>query len=146
MIDKTMYNFTPFPSLIGGMIIGFSVVLYFYTTGRLAGISGILANSVTNKLNRFSNFLFLLGLIIGPSIYFLFNESSGTFEITNSLILIILGGFLVGLGTRMGSGCTSGHGICGISRFSIRSIFATIIFILFGIITVFILQQFGIHL
>jgi uncharacterized membrane protein YedE/YeeE len=141
-----MYNFTPFTSLIGGIIIGFSVVLYFYTTGRLAGISGILANSVTNKLNRFSNFLFLLGLVIGPSIYFLFNESSGTFEITNSLILIILGGFLVGLGTRMGSGCTSGHGICGISRFSIRSIFATIIFILFGIITVFILQQFGIHL
>ena len=146
MIDKTMYNFTPLPSLIGGIIIGFSVILYFYTTGRLAGISGILANSVTNKLNRFSNFLFLLGLIIGPLIYFLFNKTSGTFEITNSLILIVLGGFLVGLGTRMGGGCTSGHGICGISRFSIRSIFATIIFISFGIITVFILQQFGIHL
>ena len=146
MIDKAMHNFTPFPSLIGGIIIGFSVILYFYTTGRLAGISGILANSVTNKLNRFSNFLFLLGLIIGPLIYFLFNKTSGTFEITNSLILIILGGFLVGLGTRMGSGCTSGHGICGISRFSTRSIFATIIFISFGIITVFILQQFGIHL
>ena len=112
----------------------------------MAGISGILANSVTNKLNRFSNFLFLLGLIIGPLIYFLFNKTSGTFEITNSLILIVLGGFLVGLGTRMGGGCTSGHGICGISRFSIRSIFATIIFISFGIITVFILQQFGIHL
>ena len=146
MIDKAMYNFTPLPSLIGGIIIGFSVILYFYTTGRLAGISGILANSVTNKLNRFSNFLFLLGLIIGPLLYFLLNKTSGTFEITNSLILIVLGGFLVGLGTRMGGGCTSGHGICGISRFSIRSIFATIIFISFGIITVFILQQFGIHL
>ena len=141
-----MYNFTPFNSLVGGFIIGASIVLYFYTTGRLAGISGILANTVTNKLNRASNFLFILGLIIGPLIYFFFNKSSVNFEITNSFILIILGGFFVGLGTKMGGGCTSGHGICGISRFSIRSIFATIIFILFGIITVFILQQFGIHL
>jgi len=141
-----MYNFTPFNSLVGGFIIGASIVLYFYTTGRLAGISGILANTVTNKLNRASNFLFILGLIIGPLIYFFFNKSSVNFEITNSFILIILGGFFVGLGTKMGGGCTSGHGICGISRFSIRSIIATIIFIITAIITVFILQQSGIHL
>ena len=141
-----MYNFTPFNSLVGGFIIGASIVLYFYTTGRLAGISGILANTVTNKLNRASNFLFILGLIIGPLIYFFFNKSSVNFEITNSFILIILGGFFVGLGTKMGGGCTSGHGICGISRFSIRSIIATIIFIITAIIIVFILQQFGIHL
>lgn len=141
-----MYNFTPFNSLVGGFIIGASIVLYFYTTGRLAGISGILANTITNKLNRASNFLFILGLIIGPLIYFFFNKSSVNFEITNSFILIILGGFFVGLGTKMGGGCTSGHGICGISRFSIRSIIATIIFIITAIITVFILQQSGIHL
>lgn len=141
-----MYNFTPFNSLVGGFIIGASIVLYFYTTGRLAGISGILANTVTNKLNRASNFLFILGLIIGPLIYFFFNKSSVNFEITNSFILIILGGFFVGLGTKMSGGCTSGHGICGISRFSIRSIIATIIFIITAIITVFILQQSGIHL
>jgi len=141
-----MYNFTPYNSLIGGFIIGASVVIYYYTTGRLAGISGILANFVTNKLNRSSNFLFLLGLILGPLIYFFFNKSSGDFEITNSLILICIGGFLVGFGTKVAGGCTSGHGICGISRFSIRSIVATIIFILAGMVTVFILQQFGIHL
>ena len=141
-----MYNFTPVNSLIGGFIIGFSIVLYFYTTGRLAGISGILSNTVTNKLNRPSNFLFILGLFTGPLIYLFFNKSSVNFEITNSLILIILGGFFVGLGTKMGGGCTSGHGICGISRFSIRSIIATIIFIITAIITVFILQQSGIHL
>lgn len=143
MLNESMYNFTPFNSLIGGFIIGASVVLYFYTTGRLAGISGILANSITNKENRSSNLLFLLGLVVGPLNFFYFNKSSENFEITNSLILIILGGFLVGLGTRIAGGCTSGHGICGISRFSIRSIIATITFIISGIVTVFILQQLG---
>ena len=146
MLSKLVYNFTPFNSLIGGFIIGASVVLYFYTTSRLAGISGILANSVINKVNRSSNFFFLLGLIIGPLNYLFFTKSLGVIKITDSLILIILGGFLVGLGTRMSGGCTSGHGICGISRISFRSFIATMTFILAGIITVFILQQFGIHL
>jgi hypothetical protein len=68
------------------------------------------------------------------------------FEITNSYFLIIISGFLVGFGTRMGGGCTSGHGICGISRISVRSIIATITFIFAGMLTVFILQQFGIYL
>jgi uncharacterized membrane protein YedE/YeeE len=146
MVSKLVYNFTPFNSLIGGCIIGASIVIYFYTTGRLAGISGILANSVINKVNRSSNFFFLLGLVIGPLIYLFFTKSLGVIKITDSLMLIILGGFLVGLGTRMSGGCTSGHGICGISRISFRSFIATITFILAGIITVFILQQFGVHL
>ena len=141
-----MENFTPFSSSIGGIIIGISVVLYFYTTGRLAGISGIFANSLTHKLNRSSNILFLLGLVIGPLIYFIVNKSYVEFKINNSIILIILAGFFVGLGTRMGQGCTSGHGICGISRISIRSIIATATFIIAGIITVFFLQKFGIHI
>jgi len=141
-----MYNFTPYSALTGGMIIGCSVVLYFYTTGRLAGISGIFANALTNKTNRISNLLFLLGLALGPLGYFFVSSAPVKFEITNSYILIIIAGFLVGLGTRMSGGCTSGHGICGISRFSIRSIVATITFIITGVITVFILQQFGIYL
>lgn len=141
-----MHNFTPFTSLIGGIIIGISVILYFYTTGRLAGISGIFANVITSSKNRLSNLLFLLGLIIGPFFYYRITNFKINFEIEKSFILIILAGILVGLGTRMSSGCTSGHGICGISRFSFRSIFATIIFILAGIITVFILQQFGLYL
>ena len=140
-----MYNFTPISALMGGIIIGCSVVLFFYTTGRLAGISGIFANTILNKTNRASNFLFLLGLVIGPLIYFYTTKVPSNFKITDSLILIILGGLLVGLGTRMSGGCTSGHGICGISRFSIRSIIATITFILTGMLTVFILQQFGIY-
>ena len=141
-----MYNFTPISALIGGLIIGSAVVLYFSTTGRLAGISGIFANALFSKSNRSSNILFLLGLVIGPIGYFYFNKTPVNFEITSFNFLIVLAGFLVGLGTRMGGGCTSGHGICGISRFSIRSIIATITFIITGITTVFILQQFGIFL
>ena len=141
-----MYNFTPISALTGGLIIGCAVVLFFYTTGRLAGISGIFANAFTSKENRSSNLLFLLGLVIGPLGYLYFTKIPVNFEITNSYILIIIAGFLVGLGTRMGGGCTSGHGICGISRFSIRSIIATITFIISGVITVLILQQFGFYL
>ena len=141
-----MYNFTPISALSGGLIIGCAVVLFFYTTGRLAGISGIFANAFTSKENRSSNLLFLLGLVIGPLGYLYFTKIPVNFEITNSYILIIIAGFLVGLGTRMGGGCTSGHGICGISRFSIRSIIATITFIISGVITVLILQQFGFYL
>jgi len=141
-----MVNFTPISSLIGGLIIGSAVVLYFYTTGRLAGISGIFANGLTTKKNGGSNLLFLLGLVIGPSIYLFINDQEVSFKITNSYILIIAAGFFVGLGTRMSSGCTSGHGICGISRFSTRSIIATISFVITGVITVFVLQQFGLYL
>ena len=141
MID--LNNFTPFSSLIGGLIIGFSVILYLYTTGKLAGISGIFANTITNSNNRFANILFLLGLIIGPSIYLLINNAN--FEITKSIPLIIVGGFLVGFGTKLGSGCTSGHGVCGISRLSVRSIVATLLFVIIAMITVFVLQKLGIH-
>ena len=141
-----MYNFTPLSALTGGIIIGFAVVLFFYTTGRLAGISGIFANALTRKLNRSSNLLFLLGLVIGPIGYLYLTKATINFEITNSYILIIIAGFLVGLGTRMGGGCTSGHGICGISRISVRSIIATITFMFTGMLTVFILQQFGMYL
>ena len=141
MID--LNNFTPFSSLIGGLIIGFSVILYLYTTGKLAGISGIFANTITNSNNRFAKILFLLGLIIGPSIYLLINKVN--FEITKSIPLIIVGGFLVGFGTKLGSGCTSGHGVCGISRLSVRSIVATLLFVIIAMITVFVLQKIGIH-
>ena len=140
-----MYNFTPVSAMLGGLIIGVSVVLFFYTTGRMAGISGIFANTVTTKTNRSANFLFLLGLVVGPLIYFYTTKVPANFKITDSLVLIIIGGLLVGLGTRMCGGCTSGHGICGISRVSISSMVATITFIITGMITVFILQQFGIY-
>lgn len=141
MIDFN--NFTPYSSLIGGLIIGFSVILYLYTTGKLAGVSGIFANAITSSNNRFTNFLFLLGLVIGPAIYLLIKDAN--FEITRSITLIAIGGFLVGFGTSLGRGCTSGHGVCGISRLSFRSIIATLLFVIIAMITVFLLQKIGVH-
>jgi len=143
-----MNNFTPVSALIGGVIIGLSVVLYFYSTGRLAGISGIFENTITSSSKKASNLLFLIGLVIGPLlIYYLILPSKPiAFEITSSYLLIIPGGFLVGFGTRLGAGCTSGHGICAIGRLSINSMIATAIFVAIGMITVFILQQLGVYL
>ena len=143
-----MHNFTPISALIGGIIIGLSVVFYFYTTGRLAGISGIFENAITKSSNRISNVYFLLGLVIGPLIYYniILPSEDIAFTITHSYGLIISGGLLVGLGTRLSKGCTSGHGICGIGRLSLNSMLATVIFVAAGMVTVTILQQYGIHL
>ena len=138
MID--VINFTPYSSLIGGLIIGVAVVLFFITTGRLAGISGIVSSTLEKNENKFSNLLFIIGLVLGPLVYIFFSQNDVVFKMTSSIPLIIVGGLLVGLGTKIGRGCTSGHGICGISRFSMRSILATIIFMIFAMITVFFLQ------
>jgi uncharacterized membrane protein YedE/YeeE len=143
-----MHNFTPISALIGGIIIGLSVVLYFYATGRLAGISGIFENAITQTSQRVSNTLFLIGLVVGPLIIYnlVLPNNPIAFEITHSYLLIIPGGFLVGFGTRLGGGCTSGHGICGIGRISVNSMVATATFVAIGVLTVFTLQQFGIYL
>ena len=138
MID--VINFTPYSSLIGGLIIGVAVVLFFITTGRLAGISGIVSSTLEKNENKFSNLLFIIGLVLGPLVYIFFSQNDVVFKMTSSIPLIIVGGLLVGLGTKIGRGCTSGHGICGISRFSMRSILATIIFMILAMITVFFLQ------
>ncbi|MDB3886345.1 YeeE/YedE thiosulfate transporter family protein [Candidatus Pelagibacter sp.] len=131
-------NFTPVTATIGGMIIGLAVVIFFLFNGRLVGISGIVSNALTEKDNKFDNLLFLLGLIIGPIIYSLFTNKEISITISNSLLLLIVAGLLVGIGTRISGGCTSGHGISGIGRFSLRSIIATITFMIVGVLTVFI--------
>ena len=141
MID--IQNFTPYSSFLGGLIIGVAVVLFFVTIGRLAGISGILSSALKENENKFSNILFIIGLVLGPLVYIFFSKNDVVFNMTSSLPLIIIGGLLVGVGTEIGNGCTSGHGICGISRFSIRSIIATVIFMICAILTVFCLQLFG---
>jgi uncharacterized membrane protein YedE/YeeE len=120
------------------MIIGLAVVIFFLFNGRLVGISGIAANALTEKDNKFDNLLFLLGLILGPILYTLFTNQEINITISNSLILLIIAGLLVGIGTRISGGCTSGHGISGIGRFSLRSIVATITFMIVGILTVLI--------
>ena len=131
-------NFTPITATLGGMIIGLAVVIFFLFNGRLVGISGIAANALTEKDNKFDNLLFLLGLILGPFLYTLFTNQEINITISNSLILLIIAGLLVGIGTRISGGCTSGHGISGIGRFSLRSIIATITFMIIGILTVLI--------
>ena len=130
-------NFTPYSALTGGIIIGFAVAIFFYFNGRLVGISGIASNALTEERNKLDNILFLIGLIIGPIIYALFNQEQISISISNSYLLLMFAGLLVGIGTRISGGCTSGHGISGIGRFSVRSIVATITFMIVGIITVY---------
>ena len=129
-------NFTPVTATLGGILIGLAVVVFYLFNGRLVGISGIAANALTNKDNRFDNILFLIGLVIGPILYSLFANNNIKITISNSFFLLIIAGLLVGIGTRISGGCTSGHGISGLGRFSLRSIFATVTFMIVGILTV----------
>jgi len=129
-------NFTPQSAFLGGIIIGLAVIIFFIGNGRLAGISGIVNDTLVSKQNRTDNFLFVVGLVLGPIFYTFLTKINIPFLITPSLPIIISAGLLVGIGTKIGSGCTSGHGICGISRLSLRSVTATIIFMITAIITV----------
>ena len=131
-------NFTPIPAFTGGLIIGLAVAVFFLLNGRLVGISGIASNALTENENKFDNLLFLLGLITAPFIYSLFSNEGINISISNSYVLLIAAGLLVGIGTRISGGCTSGHGISGIGRFSLRSIIATITFMIVGILTVYV--------
>ena len=131
-------NFTPIPAFTGGLIIGLAVSVFFLLNGRLVGISGIASNALTEKENKFDNLLFLLGLITAPFIYSLFSNEGINISVSNSYVLLIAAGLLVGIGTRISGGCTSGHGISGIGRFSLRSIIATITFMIVGILTVYV--------
>ena len=135
-------NFTPQSAFLGGIVIGFAVIIFFIGNGRLAGVSGIVNAALVSKQNRTDNLLFIIGLVLGPIFYVFFTKIDIPFLITSSLPIIITAGFLVGIGTKIGRGCTSGHGICGISRFSLRSIIATINFIFFAMATVYIFSFF----
>lgn len=128
-----------FNPLIGGLLIGLTATIYLLSTGKVIGISGILSQLLFNK-GRLLPFLFIAGLIIGGSAYGTLTEQTVAFPETRSPWLLILSGLLVGYGTRLGGGCTSGHGVCGISRLSPRSILATLTFMAAAIITVSILN------
>ena len=106
------------------------------------GISGILGNLITTKETgqKFWRIIFILGVLIGPLIFILLFKEIKSEMVANTTLLII-SGFLVGLGTSLGNGCTSGHGICGLSRFSIRSIVATLVFVISGMITVYLINS-----
>jgi uncharacterized membrane protein YedE/YeeE len=131
-------NFTLLNSLIGGILIGIAAIIVFLANGRIMGISGIIGNLITHKeTDQISwRIIFILGVLIGPLLFIIFFKEIKSEMVANTTFLI-LSGFLVGLGTSLGNGCTSGHGICGLSRFSIRSIVATFVFVISGMITVY---------
>ena len=112
-------------AFVGGLLLGIATVGYLYINGRIAGISGLLAQFISPSRDIFksSAFWFITGLVITPFIYGYFYQPE--IEIKANSFVLILAGLLVGFGTRLGSGCTSGHGICGMSRLSKRSIIAT---------------------
>lgn len=126
--------FTPVSALAGGALIGLSALLLRSTIGRVSGISGIIGNSIEGQPLPW-RLPFLLGLPAGVLLFTALKGAPPAFTITSSTLQLILAGLLVGFGTRMGNGCTSGHGICGMSRGSVRSITATLIFMVTGMLT-----------
>ena len=128
-----------FYPLAGGILIGISTSIILLFLGKITGISGIVANSIFSKdsNDRQWRIAFMLGLIWGGFCLELFAPRFFDYELESNLILVMVAGLLVGFGTRLGGGCTSGHGVCGIGRRSKRSIVATITFMSFGIITVY---------
>ncbi|MBN9604448.1 MAG: YeeE/YedE family protein [Afipia felis] len=121
------------PSLAGGMLIGLSAVLLLIVNGRIAGISGIVGRLLDGQQIGL-NAAFLAGLLLGPWLYATATGHLPRVTIVASIPVLVLAGLLVGLGTRMGSGCTSGHGILGLARFSKRSLVATCIFLATGVV------------
>lgn len=138
-----MTEFTPLTGLLGGALIGVSAVLLMGSYGRIAGASSIFAGLLTLSFNiEFSwRFIFIIGMLIGAawSGLFFFDVSSLAFN--GGPLTTISAGLLVGVGTVLGSGCTSGHGICGLSQFSARSLAATCTFMAVAILTVFITRH-----
>jgi len=139
-----MNEIFPFSSaIVGGILIGISAFILLFSIGRIAGISGIFSSLITiNKdESKLWRFIFIVGLLAGAALYHLFIGFDLPFREPPSTLLLIVAGVLVGFGTHYGSGCTSGHGVCGIGRLSIRSIVATCIFMLFAAITVFVVRH-----
>ncbi len=135
-------NFTPVSGAIGGILIGIAATLLLAGSGRIAGISGIAGGLLARVPGDSAwRLLFLLGLVLGAGAYQLVTAAPLEVRIDVSAPLLIAAGLLVGFGTRLGGGCTSGHGVCGIARFSARSIVATIVFIGVAMATTFVLRH-----
>ena len=138
-------SFTPIASFAGGALIGLSAVLLMALTGRIAGVSGIAARLFPpyDDAELAGRLAFIAGLIAAPVVVLLTTGQLPTQTIQANGSILVLGGFLVGFGSVWGSGCTSGHGVCGISRLSVRSFVATITFMAAGFATVFVTRHLG---
>lgn len=132
-------------ALIGGLMIGGAGALFLLGNGRIMGASGIVGGLIdgSGRSNITERTLFILGLIGAPALVGLFKVLPAT-NATSNLALVIVAGLLVGVGTRLGSGCTSGHGVCGMSRLSLRSILSTLVYIGAGIITIVLARVIGV--
>lgn len=135
-------SFTPIPSLLGGMMLGLAATLYVLLHGRILGISGIVSGLVHPKKEDWAwRLAFIVGLITAPFLAALFFGILPVIEVDTSWLTVIIAGLLVGFGVQYGSGCTSGHGICGLSRLSPRSLVATLSFMTAGFLVVFIIRH-----
>jgi uncharacterized membrane protein YedE/YeeE len=133
-------EFSPSTALTGGALIGFAAVLLMLSIGKIAGVSGIVAGLLKPRQAPAWQWAFVGGLILsGLIVHWLFGPVS--IEIVASKPLLVVAGVLVGFGTRLGGGCTSGHGVCGVSRLAPRSLVATAVFMAVGIVTVFVMRH-----
>lgn len=135
-----MTDFTPLSATIGGMLIGLSAVLMMATTGRIAGVSGFVSRLLPPYTDdqTLSRLAFVAGLIAAPALYTGMGGGTVDMTVTPDVMLLAAAGLLVGFGAAWGSGCTSGHGVCGVARLSRRSIVATAVFMTGGLATVFV--------
>jgi uncharacterized membrane protein YedE/YeeE len=134
-------HFSPWSALAGGALIGLAAALFVIANGRIAGISGLLGSLLARGgEGRAEKALFLLGLVLAPLLWQLF-AALPALEFQGGWLSLLVAGLLVGIGSRYGAGCTSGHGVCGISRLSARSLAATVAFMAAGFATVFVLRH-----
>ena len=137
-----MDNFTPFSALAGGSLIGLAAALLLLINGRIAGVSGILGGITGARAGEAAwRVAFIAGLVLSPVIYAASGATLPRVSIDHSVGALIIAGLLVGFGTRLGSGCTSGHGVCGLSRGSRRSLVATAVFMGTAILTVLVARH-----
>ncbi|WP_174803320.1 YeeE/YedE family protein [Martelella limonii] len=137
-----MTEFTPWLSLFGGALIGVAAVLLMAVSGRVAGLSGIVSGALLpGSTDRSWRIAFLLGAIVAPAILVHAAGIAIPFQNTVPLPWLIIGGLIVGIGVNLGAGCTSGHGVCGLARFSRRSLAATLVFMATTFVTVFVIRH-----
>lgn len=137
-----MTEFTPLQALIGGMLIGLSAAGLMLFHGRIAGVSGILGAALVGRDDRSWRWAFLVGLPLGAAVTAAL-QGGVQIDVPDSLPVLVAGGLLVGIGTQVGSGCTSGHGVCGLARWSGRSLTATAIFMVTAAVVVFLVRLLG---
>lgn len=137
-----MHNFTPYSALIGGALIGLAAALMLLLSGRIAGVSGIVGSLLRPARGDWGwRLAFVAGLVVAPLLVQWATDKPVSITIDSNLALLVSAGLLVGFGTSLGSGCTSGHGVCGISRLSPRSILATVVFMAAGAATVYVMRH-----